>query len=114
MGWQLVRIYSFVCDHPSGCLVGYESLPFGGFWAAVGEIRASGWQVRRLRRGMTFYCPDHREDRDGGTDGDQEQTAGQFETAAPVAAGGEPDAPAAADAGGQWQAPVEEGPPPAA
>jgi len=62
MGWQLVRIFEFGCDHPPNCTTAYQSVPRGGFWAAVREIRLAGWQVRRLRRGLTFYCPEHRED----------------------------------------------------
>jgi hypothetical protein len=104
VGWRMMRVFGFECDHPSQCQAGYEVLPIGGFWAAVREIREVGWQMRRLRRGMTFYCPNHREDRDGGTDGDQEQTAGQFETAAPAAAGAAPVARAGTAQQGQGPA----------
>jgi hypothetical protein len=64
VGWRLVRVYGFDCDHPSGCQTGYEALPRSdqGFWAAIREIRLAGWQAKRLRRGLTFYCPVHRED----------------------------------------------------
>lgn len=62
MAYTLLRIYSFTCDHPAGCDVGYDALAGrGGYWGAVRELQSAGWQVRMLRRGRTYYCPDHKE-----------------------------------------------------
>lgn len=62
MGWVLLRIYSFTCDHPAGCDVGYDALGAGGgYWQAVRELQSAGWQVVMLVRGRTHYCPSHRQ-----------------------------------------------------